>query len=1278
MSNDLKCNETFAVDEPDRQNKESVVRRVPSAQSANHSAFRANYNPSSHAVKYTIQKPAPRPMYPGPPVVNHIVHSSDAASSTDTQMQASLPTVPHVQLQNSSGKMFKPVSSTLDYPSSSGISQSPMQMFAGSSLLRNAVANVSHYDERAGPNLPAGHTSNHMSQMKTNAIQPNPYVTINNTRFEQQHHPPPGIGKPPGALPFTAAHAAAAIAARTNMEPLRHGAYHAHVMCKNIVPQLQSTTSLVSRPTIPLASHVVARSSSQNGLKQSPSPSLIRPQGMSHNVVSHQPVASPSRFSTGSHGFYHLQTPPISSVIPGSPGPPSQPMQHIISTPSPRPSILRKRGDATGVQAAAKRRLPFMKETSSSPNSSSQPAPPAMPCVSTAPVPQLPQPKKEQSANGNTEESPRKRMRKQQFEMDAIPDQIKMAINVVQPLGEDPDWKFEDRVGLMESLAAIGVTEKKKRGRPRTSARPATVLPTELRQSVSVFVDIDSPEDKKPSFIAALSEPPFARGSTASVPPVHLEDLKPDVGDGREAKELRGTSAGESSKDQGSSSAEDGGLLKHVHRERNKLSKASRAAKASLRQKSHAAAGSLTALSCPLTAEEKEEEKAVEILVNCLKESRAERQRQREMLQLDPVSSGSRNFFDLANPPGNGERSVRPGARMFRRSTDSLPCSNHFETVEQFEAAYNNYRKLKRQQQQESKAAPKACAKDAKESSSGTTAKSTDSRTSKPMKPKVSRELIASVIDASLRERLRKAQESCSQLPRVSCSDVTPPASPQSRPVVEAKDSPSSADGDVEQILDEIVTFLTKDESPNGVSEFIERTFIREITGRPVNMLDGHEAVKRILRSRRSRARMLLADSFHTVLNETRSAPIRGEHGLYDGVCSGQSARHCSWWGLVCPSAKKSERPYLSMETSRDLAAFIPTSNAALREDSYPFLQPVDETVHELSELSLKKELATRLQHMNRQLNEQVTFEESVLGVFEKLYRIYNPKDYCSMQLEMQRDTDGGDSSSVLHEKKMQKLRVVLSLPPIKLEPDKKPDFGEHCGSVINCPDESEMNEHMLGISPFWKGSAAKTNGKKSARKRAAVLRERRASFTPSEDDYREYYVEDLIDYRDPAKFRDDYYRMEEIWSQLKDIRIAPCSYSPRKDTNKGVWISRRNLARLKNERMVCLGSMQTNTVDVPERNESLGMEVEDLFNKGASAHEILATAFKAIRQTTLMMVQTRNAILELVHNIVEGDEGNEDEQEESADDEDEFHRQMEQALQQSYQELQSSSKAQS
>lgn len=65
----------------------------------------------------------------------------------------------------------------------------------------------------------------------------------------------------------------------------------------------------------------------------------------------------------------------MASVIPGSPGPPAQ-IQQIISTPSPRPSILRKRGDGTGTPVAAKRRLPFMDETPSSPSSSSQPVAP--------------------------------------------------------------------------------------------------------------------------------------------------------------------------------------------------------------------------------------------------------------------------------------------------------------------------------------------------------------------------------------------------------------------------------------------------------------------------------------------------------------------------------------------------------------------------------------------------------------------------------------------------------------------------------------------------------------------------------------------------------------------------------------------------------------------------------------------------------------------------------------------------------------------------------------
>lgn len=148
---------------------------------------------------------------------------------------------------------------------------------------------------------------------------------------------------------------------------------------------------------------------------------------------------------------------------------------------------------------------------------------------------------------------------------------------------------------------------------------------------------------------------------------------------------------------------------------------------------------------------------------------------------------------------------MRPGARMFRRSTDSLPCSNHFETVEQVSFRIHkrarekinyficiellassskrlittigslnvsnskNLRLLQRLVLRMRRRYFNFAAVDAAfrlerqysftiQSSSGTTAKSTDSRTSKPMKPKVSRELIASVIDASLRERLRKAQ----------------------------------------------------------------------------------------------------------------------------------------------------------------------------------------------------------------------------------------------------------------------------------------------------------------------------------------------------------------------------------------------------------------------------------------------------------------------------------------------------------------------------------------
>ncbi|KAK5968800.1 hypothetical protein GCK32_012352 [Trichostrongylus colubriformis] len=79
---------------------------------------------------------------------------------------------------------------------------------------------------------------------------------------------------------------------------------------------------------------------------------------------------------------------------------------------------------------------------------------------------------------------------------------------------------------------------------------------------------------------------------------------------------------------------------------------------------------------------------------------------------------------------------------------------------------------------------------------------------------------------------------------------------------------------------------------------------------------------------------------------------------------------------------------------------------------------------------------------------------------------------------------------------------------------------------------------------------------------------------------------------------------------------------------------------------------------------------------KESSAHEILATAFKAIHQTTMMMVQTRNAIIELLHNLIEECNEDEEDQEDSVDEEEEFNRQMEQAIQESCQDVQSSSRA--
>ncbi|PIO69855.1 hypothetical protein TELCIR_08310 [Teladorsagia circumcincta] len=120
---------------------------------------------------------------------------------------------------------------------------------------------------------------------------------------------------------------------------------------------------------------------------------------------------------------------------------------------------------------------------------------------------------------------------------------------------------------------------------------------------------------------------------------------------------------------------------------------------------------------------------------------------------------------------------------------------------------------------------------------------------------------------------------------------------------------------------------------------------------------------------------------------------------------------------------------------------------------------------------------------------------------------------------------------------RIRSLREMLAVPPCKLAPDRKLDFGDQCGSVISCPDECEMNKLMMGISPFWAGSMKKANGKNCSCTRAeGTMRDRSTPSFTLREDHKEYYLEDLIDHRQPEKFRMDYYRMEKIWSQLKKL----------------------------------------------------------------------------------------------------------------------------------------------
>ncbi|EYC20042.1 hypothetical protein Y032_0023g838 [Ancylostoma ceylanicum] len=1295
MSRDLTCNETLGVEDSER-NKESMVRRFPASQNANASAFRANYNTSSPSVKYTIQKPAPRPPYPAANAAPHPVHAPGTSTITPTEetLHGQLAAVSHVQLQNSNGaKLYKSLSASSEYPSPAGISPSQLHIIAGSTLLRNAVAAAGYREERPSSNSAATHTSNYATQLHTNAMQANLYSTINSMRLQQQHHAPPNTGKSPGAVALAAVQAAAA--ARTPIDPLRHGAYHAQVMYKNLVPQVPQPT-LITRPPVTASPHVVNRYSSQNGVKQSSSPTIVRAQTTPHYVVPHQTVASPSRLVAGSHGSYHLQAPPMASVIPGSPGPPAQ-IQQIISTPSPRPSILRKRGDGTGTPVAAKRRLPFMDETPSSPSSSSQSAAPP---YNAGPTPPAFQPSKE-SVNGTPEESPRKRMRKQQFETDAIPEQIKMAINVMQPIaGGSGTWKFAGHPGFITP----GVVEKKKRGRPRTNSRPATALPIELHQSVSVFVDIDSPEEKiKPSSIAES----ITRGSAASVPPVHIEVPKAKAEVKEEAEDVDEVKA-DNTEHHDTSGEESIVTPKLPHRKKAKLNKSPKGLRSSWRQKS-ARMNADIASKCGLSIEEQQAEDVAGFLADCLEESKKEQRVRQKIRELDPIPSGSKTFFDMV--PQNRFPHTQASAHPYSIQTWRLPkdgnlLANHFNTVEEFESTYEKYRKLKHLQRQEAKFNSSVHIREAAERCVEYCEKNVMSFcASLGFQPPttnndVAKDDLISLMENVLKERLETAEGfACagpslshvggvSRLPLVKCveskddtmlmddsSDTTKSRDPD----MDEKSASRFDSKDIEQLVDEMVFFVTRDEANSTFEEFVDRSFTREVIGRPVKAQCGQKATNGILSSRRARARLLQSDSFASVLKNVKSF-LNESHELFDNVFStGSSYQSRSWWNIVTSKRTRRKRRRISCrKVSSSLE--LPESNqspCSLRESKSPVVS--EESAAEMNLLSLREELAVRLHHMNLRVSEQIRFEEKLLEIFDRFFEAYNPKDHWKAMLDMERDFEDGDTEAIVHQKRIERLRYVLMMPPGKLAPDKKPDFGDHCGSIINCPDEIEMNRHMMGISPFWRGPMVKSNTKGFYLTRTGRrMHDRDESYAPLDENHREYYLEDLVDYREPTRLRKDYSTMERIWSQLENLEICPSKPVPKKEPDRGNWISRRKLATFTHKEVVCLGSVQTDVLKIPEYDDAPNHveEAKEFLSRGASTREILATAFKAIRQTTMMMIQTRNAILELVHNVVEDGEEEEDDQDESVDDEEEFSRQMEQAVQDSFQDLQSTSKA--
>ncbi|KAK6010979.1 hypothetical protein OSTOST_23947 [Ostertagia ostertagi] len=324
---------------------------------------------------------------------------------------------------------------------------------------------------------------------------------------------------------------------------------------------------------------------------------------------------------------------------------------------------------------------------------------------------------------------------------------------------------------------------------------------------------------------------------------------------------------------------------------------------------------------------------------------------------------------------------------------------------------------------------------------------------------------------------------------------------------------------------------------PFKTSKCVERSFIRESIGGAVKAQSGHKEAERALMSRRSRARMLL-DQCSMML----------DLGYNVSTFSPERCKRLS-------------------TTPRQKSAVLPTvSNCSSLRNS-------DESVRK-SALSFNEELWIRVHHVERHLGEQLNFEESVLETFENLNGLYK----SSVCWGMHHDADC-DFKAMPSDARIRSLREMLAVPPCKLAPDKKLDFGDQCGSVISCPDECEMNKLMMGISPFWTGSMKKPSDKNCSCTRAeGTMRDRSTPSFTLRDDHKEYYLEDLVDHRQPEKFRMDYYRMEKIWSELKKLDISGKPY-PKKRLDRGRGVSRRTATLFEKEPILTSDSMQEEEV---------------------------------------------------------------------------------------------------